>query len=324
MGQKIVITANMNNKTPRIARKDVVYQWHWHRIGTVAGVGAFAIGALWYAAFTPANAEQSRVSESEIAASQLVADPVASVEEPGDVEQPKVVEQALVGESLEKPEVLAQDANQAVSEVATEVAAEVATKATPETPPLSGSAQSEVEPAEVAVVAEVNQANEGTAEPSQAESIRTEPVQAEPVQAEPVQAEPTLAAVDFNDEAKVANLAQGSKIDTDKVSRAVLTTQVQDREPVSALGREIAMDDFDDRLVFFTELRGLQGQQVSHIWYFEQQQVARVELGVHTARYRTFSSKRIMPSQAGLWRVELRDNNNKLLATREFRLIAKP
>ncbi|MBS3799333.1 DUF2914 domain-containing protein [Pseudoalteromonas sp. BDTF-M6] len=314
MGQKIVITANMNNKTPRIARKDVVYQWHWHRIGTVAGVGAFAIGALWYAAFTPAIAEQSRVSESEIAASQLVADPVASVEEPGDVEQPKVVEQALVGESLEKPEVLAQDANQAVSEVATEVATKVATKATPETPPLSGSAQSEVEPAEVAVVAEVNQANEGTAEPSQAESIRTEPVQAEP----------TLAAADFNDEAKVANLAQGSKIDTDKVSRAVLTTQVQDREPVSALGREIAMDDFDDRLVFFTELRGLQGQQVSHIWYFEQQQVARVELGVHTARYRTFSSKRIMPSQAGLWRVELRDNNNKLLATREFRLIAKP
>ncbi|WP_105189407.1 DUF2914 domain-containing protein [Pseudoalteromonas sp. T1lg48] len=300
MGQKIVITANMNNNTPRIARKDVVYQWHWHRIGTAAGVGAVAIGALWYAAFTPANAEQSRIIESELAASQLVVAPVASSEEFGD-EQPMAAEPALVEEPLEEPV----------------MAPALATEVNLEPQSLNSSAQNDVEPNEIATATEVSQANEGKAEP-------VAPVQAESVRTAPVQAEPTLAAADFNDEAKVANLAQGSKIDTDKVSRAVLTTQVQDREPVSALGREIAMDDFDERLVFFTELRGLQGQQVSHIWYFEEQQVARVELGVHTARYRTFSSKRIMPSQVGLWRVELRDNNNKLLATREFRLTAKP
>lgn len=281
MGQKIVITANMNTNTPRIARKDVVYQWHWHRIGTVAGVGALAIGALWYAAFTPANAEQSRASEAELATSQIVAEPVVSSENSAD-EQPVVAE----------PEIL-----------------------------VEAQAQNDAEPTELVAV-EVNQTQELSAEP--VEPVIAEPTPAEPIQSEPAEVEPSVVAADFNVEARVANLAQGSKIDTDKVSRAVLTTQVQDREPVSALGREINMGDFDDSLVFFTELQGLQGQKVSHIWYFEEQQMARVELGVHAARYRTFSSKHIMPSQVGLWRVELRDNNNKLLATREFRLTAKP
>ncbi|WP_105258351.1 DUF2914 domain-containing protein [Pseudoalteromonas sp. T1lg88] len=293
MGQKIVITANMNNNTPRIARKDVVYQWHWHRIGTVAGVGAFAIGALWYAAFTPANAEQSRVSEVESATSQLVAEPVVSSES-------SAYKQPLVAESESESLVEAQAQNDAepIEQVAAEVNLVQEVKAEP------------VEPV--------------IAEPAPAEPVQVEPIQSESIRTETAEVEPSVVAADFNDEAKVANLAQGSKIDTDKVSRAVLTTQVQDREPVSALGREINMGDFDDSLVFFTELHGLQGQKVSHIWYFEEQQMARVELGVHTARYRTFSSKHIMPSQVGLWRVELRDNNNKLLATREFRLIAKP
>ncbi len=137
-------------------------------------------------------------------------------------------------------------------------------------------------------------------------------------------ADTVATANEFSQQAKVASLAQGSKIDTDKVSRAVLTTQVVDREPISALGRDVSMSDFDGQLVFFSELRGMQGQTVSHIWYYENQTMATVELGVHTARYRTFSSKNIMPTQTGLWRVDLRDSNNNLLATREFRLTAKP
>ena len=126
---------------------------------------------------------------------------------------------------------------------------------------------------------------------------------------------------EFNTEAKVASLSQGTKIDTDKVSRAVLTTAVQDREPINSLGQEVKTSDFQQQLFFFTELHGLQGQKVKHVWYFNDQTMANVELGVHTTRYRTFSSKNIMPSQLGTWRVELRDENNKLLATRAFRLV---
>ncbi|MEO2282165.1 DUF2914 domain-containing protein [Pseudoalteromonas pernae] len=311
MGQKIVITANMKNKTQRIARKDVEYQWHWRRITMAVGVALVASSGLWYATGTPAIAEQASAAQSAVDTSETHLPGGADAQE---THEALVVAKPTAGEVLPSDNVAVlasavDDSEEIVeqaldtSEATTSAQETLAEKSTTE-------AAKDIAQVEVTAVADAQSAASTDDSQQQDGTVADEEFVAD-------------NRNEFDQQAKVANLAQGSKIDTDKVSRAVLTTNIEDREPVSSLGREVSMGDFDGQLVFFTELRGLQGQKVHHIWYYEGQALANVELGVHTARYRTFSSKNIMPSQTGLWRVELRDSNNKLLATREFRLIAK-
>ncbi|WP_404341536.1 DUF2914 domain-containing protein [Pseudoalteromonas mariniglutinosa] len=138
-----------------------------------------------------------------------------------------------------------------------------------------------------------------------------------------------LAAVEktppqlFADNAQLASVALGAKIDTDKVSRAVLTIEVVDREPVNVLKTDIKTTDFDESLTFFSELKNLQGQTVRHVWYYQDQQMASVELSITAPRYRTYSSKNIMPTQTGEWRVEVLDQQGVMLAHKEFRILAE-
>jgi hypothetical protein len=46
---------------------------------------------------------------------------------------------------------------------------------------------------------------------------------------------------------------------------------------------------------------------ITHVWYFENKELARVRLDVSSSDWRTWSSKRIMPQWKGLWRVEVLD-----------------
>ncbi|MFY8275524.1 DUF2914 domain-containing protein [Pseudoalteromonas sp. SSDWG2] len=296
MGQKIVITANMSKNTQRINRKEVVYQWHWPRITAAASAVVLASSALWYATSTPAIAEPT----SQVEAVALNTDDkdisVAANEElrsqDQDVNTDSISPEPVASELQENIVTEVKDNSSAELQGPSEDSAEAATHTAQQSPDQDSS------------VAVLQATLESAAEVSE-------------------EAEPVEVKAEFDEQAKVASLAQGTRIDTQKVSRAVLTTQVVDREPISALGNEVSTSDFVSKLMFFTELRGMQGQKVKHVWYFEDQAVADVELGVYTARYRTFSSKNIMPSQVGMWRVELRDENNKLLATSEFRLVGK-
>ena len=288
MGQKIVITANMNNKTQRIERKEVQYQWHWRRIVGAATLGLCSVAAIWYLAFTPANAEQGEVNTASSDGIQ------SQAEAPNESAQEVTVAKA--------------------APVASAAQATVQSSQPHKEDEVEADSKSAMVESEQTLVAQVSTNETSTVESSTSASS-TE------AQANDTTVDAPAPESEFNTEAKVASLSQGTKIDTDKVSRAVLTTAVQDREPINSLGQEVKTSDFQQQLFFFTELHGLQGQKVKHVWYFNDQTMANVELGVHTTRYRTFSSKNIMPSQLGTWRVELRDENNKLLATRAFRLV---
>lgn len=127
----------------------------------------------------------------------------------------------------------------------------------------------------------------------------------------------------FAESAHVANVAMGAQIDIEKVSRAVLTTQVLEREPVDVLKTDIYRNDFDENLSFFSEIKGMQGQIVRHIWYFEGEVLAEIELAISAPRYRTYSTKNIMPNQLGQWRVEVVTTANELLAHKDFRILAE-
>ena len=122
--------------------------------------------------------------------------------------------------------------------------------------------------------------------------------------------------------AQLASVALGAQIDTDKISRAVLTRKVSKREPVNVFAADIRLSQFDDTLSFFSELKNLQGQQVKHVWFFEDDIVAEIELDITSSRYRTYSTKNIMDSQIGQWRVDVIDEQGQLIAQKEFRILA--
>jgi len=122
--------------------------------------------------------------------------------------------------------------------------------------------------------------------------------------------------------AHIASVALGAKIDTDKVSRAVLTRDVVDREPVNVFKADIRFSEFTESLAFFSELKNLQGQRIRHIWRYENQVMASIELNVTSPRYRTYSNKHILPEQTGQWRVDVVDEQDHLLAQKEFRILA--
>lgn len=57
---------------------------------------------------------------------------------------------------------------------------------------------------------------------------------------------------------------------------------------------------------------------VTHVWYHEGRTMARVELKVGGASWRTWSSKRILPAWTGQWEVKVLDADGMVLATAGF------
>jgi hypothetical protein len=99
------------------------------------------------------------------------------------------------------------------------------------------------------------------------------------------------------------------------VARAIVTTNVVDREPVNNLERVMAGND---KVFFFTELRGMGEQTVKHRWSHGGEVMAEVEFNVGGPRWRVFSSKNLMPEWAGAWKVEVLDAEGNVLSEKAF------
>ncbi|MDO9513285.1 MAG: DUF2914 domain-containing protein [Elusimicrobiota bacterium] len=57
---------------------------------------------------------------------------------------------------------------------------------------------------------------------------------------------------------------------------------------------------------------------IKHIWYFENKKISEIPLTVKSKSYRTFSSKKIPPDWTGQWRVDVVDDNNRIIQTAKF------
>lgn len=93
-------------------------------------------------------------------------------------------------------------------------------------------------------------------------------------------------------------------------------TDVQDRELV---GADTVFASNVGTVYAYTHLTGAQDTtQISHAWYYQDEEKARVSLSVRSADWRTWSSKRILPSWTGTWRVMVEDAQGNVLATGSF------
>ncbi len=102
------------------------------------------------------------------------------------------------------------------------------------------------------------------------------------------------------------------------VADGVITTAIKEQMPVDSI--ESYRADFG-KLFCFTRIVGAQGDtEVTHVWYYQENEIARVTLPVKSADWRTYSSKRFLPQWSGNWRVVILDGELNEIATIPFLL----
>ena len=105
------------------------------------------------------------------------------------------------------------------------------------------------------------------------------------------------------------------------VARAGFTTQVIDREPQDSV---TSLSNLATEILFFTELSGLEGHTLTHVWERGGTEMARVPFAVGGERWRVFSSKSLDPSWLGEWKVSVVDEEGRVLHSESFSYVATP
>ena len=103
-----------------------------------------------------------------------------------------------------------------------------------------------------------------------------------------------------------------------RVADGAITSAIENQMPVDRI--ETYRADFG-KLYCFTRISGAQEDtEVTHVWYYQDDELARVTLSVRSADWRTYSSKRFLPQWSGQWRVVVLDGEQNEIATIPFSL----
>ncbi|MFK5927351.1 MAG: DUF2914 domain-containing protein [Desulfuromusa sp.] len=103
-----------------------------------------------------------------------------------------------------------------------------------------------------------------------------------------------------------------------RVVDGTITSAIENQLPVDKI--ESYPADFG-KLYCFTRIVGAQEDtEVTHVWYYQDAELARVTLPVRSSDWRTYSSKRFLPQWAGQWRVVVLDGEQNEIATIPFML----
>lgn len=105
------------------------------------------------------------------------------------------------------------------------------------------------------------------------------------------------------------------------VARAAVTRAIENREPVDEVS-DVTTDT--ERLYYFTELRGMEGETVTHRWEHNGQTMAEVAFQVGGPRWRVYSSKNLMSDWTGEWQVSVVDFAGNVLHRDTFMYTEAP
>lgn len=102
------------------------------------------------------------------------------------------------------------------------------------------------------------------------------------------------------------------------VNEIQMSASVEDRLPRGAAS---SFSPGIERVYCFTKLKNSgESSKVIHVWYYKDKEMARVELAVRAATWRTWSSKRILPSWTGEWRVDVVSPVGNVLSSISFEI----
>ena len=95
------------------------------------------------------------------------------------------------------------------------------------------------------------------------------------------------------------------------ISRAVFTTSLIEREPAD----DLESVPYGEKMVyFFTEILNANATNVTHLWTYNDIEIARVKLSVGSDNWRTWSSKQIWHLTPGNIKVQVLDADDLILA----------
>ncbi len=100
------------------------------------------------------------------------------------------------------------------------------------------------------------------------------------------------------------------------VTEMVFCTEIKNRTPI---GMRTNFPDSVEQVYCFTRLSSTQDQtSISHVWYYNDVQMAIVDLPVNARSWRTWSSKRIVRDWTGVWRVDVISATGHVICTEDF------
>lgn len=127
----------------------------------------------------------------------------------------------------------------------------------------------------------------------------------------------TVTAANINN-AVPATAAPGvGRILPEGFSRIVLSATMERLEPGEVIDALVAQQQIQ-RLYLFTELKGYAGQQLIHRWSYAGEVKTEALLTIEDSPWRTYSENWLLPDQLGQWRVEIIDQQQKVLYQHDF------
>lgn len=107
--------------------------------------------------------------------------------------------------------------------------------------------------------------------------------------------------------------AQSLQVESIAISRSV-----ENRQPV---GIDSVFNSSIHILYCFTHITGAADTtHISHIWFYGDRELFKINLPVRSPNWHTWSSKTIPSGFTGLWHVDVVDANGKTLRTVDFRI----
>ena len=114
----------------------------------------------------------------------------------------------------------------------------------------------------------------------------------------------------------IANLAFASADwPRENISQAVFAKSVEDRVPIEVVTQ---IDNSQNKIYFFTNIRYLTGDRITHRWIFKDRVKAEVSFDIDGERWRVWSSKNLWHTWTGPWTVEVVNREGEVLLTKTF------
>ena len=102
------------------------------------------------------------------------------------------------------------------------------------------------------------------------------------------------------------------------ITDGAITTAIDKQMPVDRINSFAA--DFG-KLYCFTRIVGAdENTEITHVWYFQENEMARVTLAIGSGDWRTYSSKRFLPQWVGAWEVVVLDGAGDRIGMIPFEL----
>ena len=100
-----------------------------------------------------------------------------------------------------------------------------------------------------------------------------------------------------------------------EVADATMCLDVQDRQPVEP-GEEFPADV--GKVWCWSKIKDGQETTIKHVYYYEGEEKAVVNLEIRSPLFRTYSSKRILPSWTGSWCVDIINADGDVMQSLDF------